>query len=115
MRGNCAFLSRNRETFRKMNLANVLGLRTGAIVVCAFAMLPLACGRNVQWSGCAHRRILVKISPRDLKGRPLARMPARLKIEAQIDPASLEVVRYDPDAGRPYPVQPIHSKRKGTK
>lgn len=48
-------------------------------------------------------RILVRIPARDLNGRAIDRMPARLKIDQPLDPASLTITRYDPHRGRTVP------------
>jgi hypothetical protein len=77
---------------------------TLVIFLCASAILSfLAYGQTVQWSGRAQHRILVKILPHDLKGRALDRMPALVKIDQPLDPASIEIVRYDPQTGDAVP------------
>jgi len=50
-----------------------------------------------------HYRLLVRIPARDLNGRAIDRMPARLKIDRPLDPASLTITRYDPHSGRTVP------------
>jgi len=45
------------------------------------------------WNGHRPHPILVRIAPRDLKGRPSDRTLARLKNEAPLDPASVEVAQ----------------------
>jgi hypothetical protein len=58
---------------------------------------------TVAWTANGTHRILVRVAPRDLKGRSFDRMPARLAIDEPLDPSSIEVVRYDLRTGKGVP------------
>src|SRR5690242_15302720 len=86
-----------------------------SLVCCVAGIVTLLVGRSPHdWVGDRQYRILVRIDPSDLRGRPRDEMPARLKIDAdlkktlgiadrRIDVASIEVCRYDPKARTPIP------------
>lgn len=65
--------------------------------------LPTQHAPNVSRTTYKRYRIVVRIPARDLHGRAMDRMPARLKIDRPIDPASLTITRYDPRSGRTVP------------
>ena len=76
--------------------------------------LPIVSPKNVRWAGQGSCRILLAVPPRDLDGREHDEMPARIQIdlgrvlkqlgvEGRPDLGGVQVVRYDPKTGEPYP------------
>ena len=84
--------------------------------VLAFVLLcdVLMAQESPQWSGATGHRLLVEIAPIDLDGRERDQRPVELKFDLsnlfpdirasrRVNVASLQVVRYDPATGQPFP------------
>jgi hypothetical protein len=68
------------------------------VLLCLAPRAVEAQAKSVSSPGQAYR-ILVRVPPRVLKGRAMDQMPARLRIQTSLDPASIQVSRYDPRTG----------------